>query len=254
MELHEFGVFDGHTRAQARRHAVAGHVSGIGGATPVHAAEAAGGDDDRLGLKGLNLATAQVNGHDTLNAVPIAGDVQQVHLVQELDAVLQAILVERVQHNVTSLVSRVAAARMARTAEGTLRDAALLVARVRHAHALELEYQVGHARHEKFHCVLVGQEVASLDCVVKVALDGVGLVAVAQGRVHAALGRAGVAARGEHLREHRNQQVALLAGGQSRRHPRTAGADDDHIVSAHRIPFLLISETAATDLKSRPQI
>ena len=230
VELDHLGVLDGHARPHRRGDAVAGHVRGVGRAGPVDAPKAAGAQDDALGLEGDDLAGAQVDGDEAGDAVFIGCDVEQVELVVEDDVVLQAVLVERVEDDVAGLVLRVAAARVACAAKGTLCDAALVVAGVGDAHALELEDQLRHAAAEELDGVLVCQVVGALDRVEDVALNGVGLIAEAERGVHAALSGAGVAAGGEHLGDDGNGLAAVRGGVERRLHAGASGAYDDDVV------------------------
>ena len=240
MELHELGILHGDARAQTRRHAVAGHVRGVRGARPVDAAEPARGDDHRAGAERHDLAVSQVDGHDPLQLSVYGRDVEQVELFEEMHAVLHAVLVQGVQHHVPCLVGRVAAPRARRAAERALGDAALLVARVGHAHRLELQHKLRHPGHEELDGILVGQVIAALDRVEEVAFHGVLGVAVRERRVHAALRGSGVGAGGEHLGQDGHAQRGVLAGVEGGRHAGTSRPHDDDVVRLHPVPYSAI--------------
>ena len=83
--------------------------------------------------------------------------------------------------------------------------------------------------------VLVGEVVGALDGVEGVLLGGVVVPVgvVGEGGVDAALGRARVAARRVHLREHRDVDAGAL-GLDRGPHPGEAAADHDQLVVHHR--------------------
>ena len=134
--------------------------------------------------------------------------VECVELVEELDVVLDAVLIQRLQDHVAGAVGRVAGAAdgclaviAGVTAEPALVDAALGGAVERHPHLLQIENGVDGLLAHDLDRVLVGEVVAALDGVERVPLPVV-LLDVGQRRAHAALGRAGVAARGVQLGQH----------------------------------------------------
>jgi hypothetical protein len=158
-----------------------------------------------------------------------------VELVEELDVVLDAVLVERLQDHVACAVggvTRPADRRLAVVtgvpAEPALVDAALGGAVERHPHLLEVEHRVDGFLAHDLDGVLVSEVIAALDGVKGVPLPVV-LFDVRQGRAHAALGRAGVAAGRVELGQHRGAHP--WTGLDRRAHARAAGADDDDVVA-----------------------
>ena len=122
-------------------------------------------------------------------------------LVEELDAVLDALLVERLQDHVAGPVGREAGpadgrlAEVARVAaEAALVDLALGRAVERQAHVLELDDRLDRLARQDLGRVLVDQVVATLDRVVHVPL-GVVFLEVAERCADAALSGAGVGSR-----------------------------------------------------------
>ena len=238
VELVKLHVLQRKSLAEHDAEAVAGQGVRVGGGL-VHPARAAGGEHDRLGVEDVDVAGRQLVGDDA--GGDGAGlrlgdrDVQRVVLVEELDVVLDAVLVQRLQDHVAGAVGGVAgpahrclAVVAGVPAEPALVDAALGRAVERHAHLLEVEHRVDGFLAHDLDGVLVGEVVAALDGVEGVPLPVV-LFDVGQCRAHAALRRAGVAARRVELRQHRGAcPGTCLDGGP---HTRAACADDHDVVA-----------------------
>ena len=191
-----------------------------------------------LRLEDVQLAGRELVGDDAgglLDAVDLAHDqVEHVELVEEVDAVLDAVLVQRLQDHVAGAVGRVAGAahgglavvgRVA--AEAALVDLAVGRAVERQAHVLEVEDRVDGLLGEDLGGVLVDQVVAALDGVEGVPLPVV-VLDVGERRGHAALRRAGVRAGRVQLRD--DGGLGPGAGLDGGAHAGTAGADDDDVV------------------------
>ena len=134
--------------------------------------------------------------------------VQHVELVEELDVLLDAVLVERLQDHVAGAVRGVAgpahgglAVVAGVPAEAALVDPALGRAVERQAHLLQVEDRVDGLLGHDLGGVLVDQVVTALDGVERVPLPVV-LLDVGQRGAHAALRRAGVGAGGVELGDH----------------------------------------------------
>ena len=125
-------------------------------------------------------------------------------------------------------VGGIGSAGRARSAERPLRDATVVGAREHRTPVLELVDVGGRLVAEDLDRVLVAQIVGALDRVVCVLLWAV-VRGVAERRIDAAFGRAGVTADGMDLREQRDvgARIVRLDG---RAHTRAAGADDEDIV------------------------
>ena len=125
-------------------------------------------------------------------------------------------------------VGRVDGARRAGGAERALREPPVVAAREERAPVLELVDVARRLAAEDLDRVLVAEVVGALDGVEGVLL-GVVLARVAERRVDAALGRAGVAARRVELRDDADvgARVERLDRGA---HACAAGADDEHVV------------------------
>jgi hypothetical protein len=201
-------------------------------------AVAAGGEDDGLRLEDVEFAGGQLVRDDAGGLADpvllVQQQVQDVELVEELHALLDAVLVQRLQDHVAGAVRRVAgpahrglAVVTAVPAEAALVDGAVRGAVERQAHLLQVEDGVDGLLREDLRGVLVDQVVAALDRVEGVPLPVV-LFDVGEGGGHAALGRAGVGAGRVELGEHRG--AAALRGLDGRAHSGAAGADDHGVV------------------------
>ena len=218
--------------------AVTGQRVGVGGGL-VHPARAAGGEHDGLGVEDVDVAGGQLVGDDAGGHRARGGlgqrDVEGVELVEELDVVLDAVLVQRLQDHVAGAVGGVTGPAHRRLAvvagvpaEAALVDAALGGAVERHPHLLEVEHRVDGFLAHDLDGVLVGEVVAALDGVEGVPLPVV-LFDVGQRRAHPALGRAGVAAGRVELGQHRGAHPGPCLDGGA--HAGAAGTDDDDVVA-----------------------
>ena len=237
VELVELHVLQRQALAVDDAHAVAGQRVGVRGHLE-HLAEAAGREQHRLGSEDVHLAGRQLVRDDAaghLLAVDLGqAQVQDVELVVEVDVVLHALLVERLQDHVAGAVGRKAGSAHRGLAvvagvptEPALVDAPLRGPVERQPHLLQVQDRVDGLLAHHLGGVLVDQVVAALDGVEGVPLPVV-LLDVGQRRAHAALRRAGVRAGRVQLGQHR--RAAALAGLQGGAHPGAAGADDDGVV------------------------
>ena len=131
-------------------------------------------------------------------------------------------------------VRRVDGARRAGGAERALVELALLVPREDATPSLELVDVAGRLAGEDLDRVLVAEVVGALDGVERVGLRVV-VRLVAERRVDASLGRAGVAARRMELRDD-GDACARVVGLDRGAHAGAAGTDDEHVEgSVHRL-------------------
>jgi hypothetical protein len=244
VELEELHVLQRQPAPERHGHAVAGERVGVGGRLE-DLARAARGEDDRLGLEDVDLAGRELVGNDACGA-PLAYDfaeehVEHVELVEELHALLDAVLEERLQDHVAGAVGGKARAPDRRLAvvagvpaEATLVDATLRGAVEGQAHLLQVDDRVDGLSAHDLRSVLVNEVVAALHRVERMPLPVV-LLDVGQSRAHAALGGPGVGPRGIKLGEHRCAYA--LGGLQCGAHARTTGPDDDDVVlvGAHTV-------------------
>ena len=195
---------------------------------PVANITARGAEDVQLAIG--DAVADHAAGHAVLD-----DDVDDVVLVEELDAVLDALLVERLQDHVAGSVGREARpahrrlAEVARvTTETALVDLAVRRAVERQAHVLELDDRLDRLARQDVGRVLVDEVVAALDRVVHVPL-GVVFFLVAERGADAALGGAGVRAGRVQLGQHRALDAVAR---QLERGPQAGAArtDDDRLV------------------------
>ena len=226
VELEELHVLERQAAPVGDRHAVAGEGVRVAGDLE-HLAEAAGREEDRLGPEGVDLPARELERDHAGHRPARPGRHRQVEhlvLVVEGDVVLDALLEEGLQDGVPGPVGRVAGASHGALAvvAGVAAEAALVDQPLRGA--VEGQPQVlqvddgrdGVAAHHLGR-VLVDQVVAALHRVEPVPLPVV-LLGVAERRADAALGRAGVRARGIQLADDADAglrpEVALqLEGG-----------------------------------------
>src|SRR5918996_3019254 len=172
-------------------------------------------------------------------------EVEYEELVVELDALLGALLEQRLQDHVAGAIGRVTRSFYGRltviasvSAEPPLVDLPIGRAVEREAHALELEDGMHRLLAHDVDRVLVGEEVRALHRVEGMPLPGV-LLDVCKGRAHAPLGRARVGAGRIELRnDGRAHPLRCLEGGPQ---PGPTGADDDGVVAVevgHQIQAL----------------
>ncbi len=201
-------------------------------------AGAAGGVDHGLRLEDVDLAGRQLVGHHAgrlLDAVDLDEQlVQDVELVEELHALLDAVLVQRLEDHVAGAVGRVAGAadRGLAVVAGVPAEAPLVDRPVgrpveRQAHLLQVEDGVDGLLRQDLGGVLVDQVVTALDRVEGVPLPVV-LLHVRQRGGHAALRGARVGAGRVELGQDRGAAaLGRLDGGP---HTGATGADDDGVV------------------------
>jgi len=239
MELPELHVLQRQPGAQHHAEAVAGVDHGVA-AVAEHASCPAGGEQRRARLNQKRLAGLDGDRRDTeAIAVGIAHEVEREVFVEELRAVGDVLLVQRVQQRVTGAVGGGAGAggllaaevfRLA--AEGALVDLAVVQPRERQAHVFELVHRAGGLAAHELDRVLVAEPVAALDRVVHMPFPAV-VVDVGERGSDAALRRHRVRARGENFRHHRD--LVVRARELQRRAQAGAAAADDERIEAARV-------------------
>ena len=233
MELVELHVHQRHAAPVGDRDAVAGAGHRVRGDLE-DAAEAAGGQEHALGVEGVDLAGLQLQRDDAAAAAVVGEeDVEHVELVEEVDVVLDALLVERLDDHVAGAVGGVAGAPdrafaevASVAAEPALVDPAVGRAVERKPHVLEFEHGVDRLAGEDFGRVLIDEVVAALDGVEHVPLPVV-FLDVAEGGADAALGGAGVRAGRIELAD--DGDVGLAGHLDGRHQAGAACADDDRV-------------------------
>jgi hypothetical protein len=172
-----------------------------------------------------------------------------VKLVEEVDVVLDALLVEGLQDHVAGAVGGVACALDRAFAEvaSVPTEAALVHAAVRDAvegetHVLEFEHGVYGVAGEDFGGVLINEVVSPLDGVEHMPLPVV-FFDVAEGGGNPALGGSCVGAGGVELAD--DGDVGLAGHLDGRHQAGAAGANDDRVISVISHPVLRPAWTAS---------
>jgi hypothetical protein len=194
-----------------------------------------GEDDAAAGLEADEVATLDVVG-DTAVTLALLGvlvvsdrEVHHVELVVHRDAALDDLLVHRVEQVVTGLGTRVGRAGEREATEGTLGDAAVVLAGERHPPVLQLDRLFGTHLTEGLDGRGVAQVVRALHGVVGVVVP---VVAGAERGVDAALRGARVRAHRVELRDD-GHVGSLLVGRDGRAEAGAPTADDDDVVFVH---------------------
>ncbi len=236
MELEEFRVLQRHAGAERHGVAVAGAGVGLRGREE-GAAIAARRQHHDMRAEAMDRAVLEVPRHHAdAGAVLVHDQVEREILDEELGVVLQALLIERVDHGVAGAVGGGAGALRHRAfavfrgvaAERALIDLALGRARKRHAEMLELDHRLHRVVAHEFDRVLVAEPVGALDRIVEMPTPIV-RPHIAERGADAALRRDGVGARRKHLGDAGGLE-ARHAHAQGRAQARAAGADDDDVV------------------------
>src|SRR5574340_229727 len=239
MKLPEFHVLQWQSGSQHHAEAVSGIDHGIA-AVAEHTPCPAGCEQRRTRLDQQRLAGLDRNGGDTeAIAVGVAQQIECEILVEELRAMLDILLVKRVQQRMAGAVGSgtrprglLAAEVLRLAAEGTLVDGAVVEARERQPHVLEFVYCAGGLTAHELDRILIPQPVAALDRVVHVPFPAV-VVDVGKRGGDAALRRHGVRARRENLGHHRD----LVVGARELQRCAQSGAAaaDDERIEAPRV-------------------
>ena len=240
VELDEFHVLQRQAGAQHHAAAIAGAGMRAGGGE-VAPAIAARRQHHSLGTEAVDRAVVEAHG-DHADAFLFAvrpglhDQVEREIFDEEVGVVLEALLVERVQHGVAGTVGGGAGALHRRAfahvlhvpAEGALVDRAVVIAAEGHAGMFEFVDRLRRLAHEIFDRVLVAQPVGALDGIVHVPRPVVGGV-VAEAGGDPALRGDGVRTRREDLGDVGSLETAF-GGAHRGAQARTARADDYHVI------------------------
>ncbi len=235
VDLREAGV--GEVRAAPVRPPDRGRVGVHGVGREVEdVAVAAAGQDDGVGVVGVDLPGDQVPGDDAAGPAVHDDQVQHLGARVHLDVAGRDLPAERLVGAEQQLLSRLAAgvegAGDLDAAEGAGVEQSAVLAGEGHALRHALVDDLDGDLREPVHVGLAGAEVAALDGVVEQAVDGVAVVAVVLRGVDPALRGDGVgAARGVLVAE-LDDVVALFGEGGTGGAAREAGADDDDGLAA----------------------
>ena len=230
VELHELDVLQRQPLAQRHRHAVARAGVRVRRG-PVEPPDAARGQDHRLAGDDLDAAVHQIPGDDAGAASVLDHEPEREELLVDDHSLGHSpleLLVEHLDQHVAGDVGRVDGARRAGGAERALVETAVVVAREHAAPVLELVDIARRLGREDLDRVLVAEVVGALDGVERV-LFGAVFGRVAEGRIDAALGGAGVAPGRVQLRDHRDLRASIVSLDGCA-HAGAPGADDEDVV------------------------
>ena len=228
VELHELHVDEVGTRPQRGRLAVTGVLPRVRGDLP-GLADAAGGQDDRLGLEEHELAGVAPVAHRARDAVAVLEQALDLALHVDVDALVNRVVLERADHLQPRAVAHVGQPRVAVAAEVALEDQAVLGAIEQRAPALQLQHAIGRLLGVQLGHAPVVDHLAAAHGVAEVDLPVVLRPHVAHGGRDAALGHHGVSLAEERLADEANGD-ALRGGLDGGPQAGTAGPDDDDVV------------------------
>ena len=234
MELDELHVLERQPRAQHHRIAVAS--AGVGaGRGEIDFAVAAGRQHHRLRAEAVDRSVVEAQRNHAAALAAVHDQIDRKIFDEEVGVVLEALLVERVEHRMagavgggTSALRRRALAHvLGHPAERALVDFAFGSAAEWQAGMLELEHRGGGFPDHVFDRVLVAEPVRALDRIVHVP-GPVVRPHVAERGGDPALRRDGMAAGREDLGDAGRFQ-SLLRRAHGRAEAGATGADDDHV-------------------------
>ena len=234
MELEEFHILQRYTATQTDRRAISGERMGVGSHFPT-TTPAARGKKHRFAVEDVEIARGNIHGNNAAHLVAHADQVYDLVLVVEIDVVLNALLVQRLQDHVPRAVGGVAGAvdRLAgfvigMTAKAALRNFAVGEAIKGQTHVFQFNDGIdGFLTHHVYR-ILVGEIIGAFYSIVGVPFPTVRLVIfVRQSSADASLGRARVGACGVELGQ--NGDFDRLTGVQRRHQASAARAHDDGV-------------------------
>ncbi len=233
MELEELHILRRDPPPHGDGHAVSGVGMSVGGDFE-DPAPATGGKHHRLGMEHVQFPGGQLDRNDA-GGPPLGG--QQIHhleFIVEIDPVLDALLIERLQDHMTGAIGRVGRSShrfpgliVGVTAEGSLCDLAVRGAIEGQPQVLQVVHGGDRLVAHEFNRVLIAQVVAAFDRVVGVPFRTVFLFAP-QGCADAALCRSGMRAHRMQLAEHR--RVGASGRVEPGHEPGSSPAYDQHLV------------------------
>ena len=147
----------------------------------------------------------------------------------EVDALVDAVILQRADQLEAGAIADVREARIAVAAEVALRDQAFLGAVEDRAPLLELAHAIGRLLRVQLGHAPDVEELAAAHRVAEVDLPVVARVDVAERRGHAALGHDGVRLAEQALRDHAGVEP-VRAARDRRAQAGAAGADHEHVV------------------------
>ena len=228
MELDELHVHQLGPGVVGQRVAVAGVFPAVAGDL-VRLADAAGGQHHRLGLEDDEAAALAVVAERPGDAVAVLEQADDGAFHVDVDALVDAVVLQGADHLQAGAVADVGQARVAVAAEVALQDAAVLGAVEHRAPGFQLADAVGRFLGVQLGHAPVVDVLAAAHGVGEMDLPVVAFVHVGQGRGDAALGHDGVRLAQQRFADQadRDARRGSFDGGAQ---PGAAGADDQHVV------------------------
>ena len=231
MELEELHILQRQAATQKHGGAVAGVGIGVG-CDRIDTAMTAGGEDDGLGVKGVQLAGGKLHGDHASGPAVDDQQVEDLILIEKVDLVLETLLIEGLEDHVTGSVSsvgraahRLAGLKVGVTAERALGDLTVGGAVERQAHVLQLQHGINRLVAHELNGILVAEVVRAFDGVVGMPF-GLVFFKVAEGGADPALCRAGVGTGGVELAD--DGRLRAARGVEPRHEAGAARPDDDY--------------------------
>ena len=228
VELDELHVHQLGAGVVGERVAVAGVLPAVAGDLE-GAADAAGREHDRLGLEHARSAALAVVAERAGDAVAVLEQLDDRVLHVDVDALVDAVVLQRADHLQAGAIADVGEPRVAVAAEVALQDAAVLGAVEDRAPGLQLAHAVGRLLGVQLGHAPVVQVLAAAHRVGEVDLPAVAVVDVGHRRGHAALGHDRVRLAEQRLADEADRRARgrrLDRGAQAG----AAGADDQDVV------------------------
>ena len=204
VELDELHIRRGEASTVNHSGTVTSAGLGGGGGEPA-AAKTAGGENSVLRAEAVDGTVVDAHRHDAAAHAIVDHKVKSKVLIEEVDAILEGLAVERVEHSVAGTIRSGAGTTgnlltivNGLTAKGTLVDEAVLGAEEGEAHILHLGHDAGRLLAEVLNSVLIAEPIATLNGVVHVPAPIV-LLAVSEGGIDTTLGSDSVRTRGVKL-------------------------------------------------------
>ena len=213
--------------------AVAGAFPAVAG-DPVGAADAAGRQDDGLGLEDVEAAALAVVGQHAGRAPVVEDQLDDRVLHVHGHALVDGVILQRANQLETRAVADVRQTRIAMAAEVALVDAAVRRAIEHRAPALELAHAIGRFLGVQFGHAPVVDVLAAAHRVGEVHLPAVAVVVVRHRRGHAAFGHHRVRLAEQRLADQADGHAGIgrFDGGAQ---PGAARADDQDVVGVGRV-------------------
>ena len=228
MELDELHVDQLRTGVIRERVAVAGAFPTVGRDLE-RAPDAAGREYQRFALENAKTSVLTLVCETADDAVAVFEQRDDGDLHVDLDALMNAVVLQRADQFETGAVADVCESRIAVAAEISLQDLAVFCAVKNRSPRFEFADAVGSFFGVKLGHSPVVYVLAAAHRVGEMDLPVVAVVDVAHRRRHAALGHHGVSFAEQRLADQPDANARRRCLDR-RTQPRTAGADDDHVV------------------------